>query len=159
MPTRSLWFFLVLLLVISDQAQGWRRRRRRRCPVTNCVVSRWSHWSGCNQGCGSTGGQWRTRYVVRGATCGGSCPYSLSQYQACNAWCYNGGTPQGGVCSCKSGNSGKCCQGGKHYFKRLETERKKKYFNPSSPKIDQHQISPCNISMLYKTGWSWELRT
>ena len=34
-----------------------------------------------------------------------------------------------------------------------------KYFNPSSPKIDQHQISPCNISMLYKTGWSWELRT
>ena len=34
-----------------------------------------------------------------------------------------------------------------------------KYFNPLSPKIDQHQISPCNISMLYKTGWSWELRT
>ena len=34
-----------------------------------------------------------------------------------------------------------------------------KYFNPSSPKIDQHQISPCNIFMPYKTGWSWELRT
>ena len=29
-----------------------------------------------------------------------------------------------------------------------------KYFNPLSPKIDQHQISPCNISMNYKTGWS-----
>ena len=29
-----------------------------------------------------------------------------------------------------------------------------KYFNPLSPKTDQHQISPCNISMLHKTGWS-----
>ena len=28
-----------------------------------------------------------------------------------------------------------------------------KYFNPLSPKIDQHQISPCNILMNYKTGW------
>lgn len=111
MPTRSLCFFLVLLLVISDRAEGWRRRRRRRCPVTNCGVGHWSSWSGCNLGCGSAGTQWRTRSVVSGPSCGGSCPYPLLQYQACNRWCYNGGTPHGGGCSCKGGFTGKCCQG------------------------------------------------
>ena len=114
MPTRSLWILLVLLLVISDRAQGWRRRRRRRCPVANCVVSHWSSWSACTVVCGSAGGQWRSRYVVRGASCGGSCPYTLSQYQGCNRWCYNGGTLQQTWCSCKSGYSGQCCRGGKH---------------------------------------------
>jgi len=120
MPTRSLWFLLVLLLVISDRAQGWRRRRRRRCPVANCVVSHWSSWSGCTVVCGSAGGQWRSRYVVRGASCGGSCPYALSQYQACNRWCYNGGTLQQTWCSCKSGYSGQCCKGGKHLKGSIE---------------------------------------
>lgn len=126
MPTRSLCFFLVLLLVISDRAEGWRRRRRRRCPVTNCGVGHWSSWSGCNLGCGSAGTQWRTRSVVSGPSCGGSCPYPLLQYQACNRWCYNGGTPHGGGCSCKGGFTGKCCQGGKYLKGSRSSE---KYFN------------------------------
>ena len=33
------------------------------------------------------------------------------------------------------------------------------YINPLSTKSDQHQISPCNLSLFYKTKWSWELRT
>ena len=32
-------------------------------------------------------------------------------------------------------------------------------FNPLNPESDQHQISPCNVWTLYKTEWSWELRT
>ena len=35
-----------------------------------------------------------------------------------------------------------------------------RWFNPLSPKSDQHQISPCNtVAMLCKTECSWELRT
>ena len=114
MSPRFLWFFLVLLFVILDRSEGWRRRRRRRCPVTNCDVSYWSSWSSCTAACGWGGTQWRSRSVTRGPSCGGSCPYALSQSQGCNRFCYNGGTPQQSWCNCKIGYSGQCCKGGKH---------------------------------------------
>lgn len=107
MSTRFLWFSLVLVPVILDRAQGGRR-----CSVTNCAVSNWSSWSDCTVACGLIGTQRRTRNVTRGANCGGSCPFALSQVQACNRWCYNGGTPQQTRCICKSGYSGQCCERG-----------------------------------------------
>ncbi|XP_078378395.1 SCO-spondin-like isoform X2 [Oculina patagonica] len=111
MMSKLLWSFLVLALVIMiDQTEGWRRRRRRRCPRTNCAVSSWTSWSTCTQPCGTGGTQTRTRRVTRAATCGGSCP-ALSQTQACNMGCSNGGTPLPGRCNCKTGYSGRCCTG------------------------------------------------
>ncbi|XP_022799542.1 SCO-spondin-like [Stylophora pistillata] len=81
------------------------------CSKKDCVVSSWSKWSNCTQLCGEGGTQWRTRRVIKGARCGGSCPYLLADIRTCNNACPNGGTPVFGQCNCKPGYSGKCCTG------------------------------------------------
>ena len=115
MISRFLWSFLFLaVIVMVDKTEGWRRRRRRRCPVTNCAVDNWTEWSSCTQPCGTGGTQRRQRKVIRGATCGGSCPFALVDSRTCNLGCSNGGTPLPGRCNCKTGYSGRCCTGGKY---------------------------------------------
>ena len=83
--SKLFWSFVVFVLVLMvDQTEGWRRRRRRRrCPVNPCSVSSWGWWSSCSRSCG-WGRQIRSRTVTADASCGGGCPYSLSDSQSCN---------------------------------------------------------------------------
>ena len=106
----------VLALLISE-GNFWLFRRRRRsppsCTLQSCVVSQWTAWSSCSQDCGNNGHQTRTRMKIRDERCGGSCYYEFSQSQACNRFCYSGGTPQDGYCSCRHGFAGSCCEIGR----------------------------------------------
>ena len=111
-------FMIMFMFLIEDEVVGWRRRRRRRrspppCRPVNCAVSGWSSWSGCTHQCGSAGTQTRRRTKSRGESCGGNCPYQLSETRACNRdACKNGGTPISGRCSCTSAWRGTCCETG-----------------------------------------------
>lgn len=108
---------MVLLLVVQDDVVGWRRRRRRRrapppCRATNCAVGGFTPWSACSHQCGNAGTQTRTRRKTRVESCGGTCPYHLSETRACNRnACKNGGAPLSGHCRCTSGWTGTCCEG------------------------------------------------
>ena len=109
--------FVILLLHCLNETSAWRRRRRRRAPppcgAVNCQVGRWTSWGSCSHQCGTSGTQRRTRQQVRPASCGGSCPYHFVETQACNRDnCQNGGTPQSGRCSCRTGYGGTCCEQG-----------------------------------------------
>eukprot|EP00112_Aurelia_sp_Birch-Aquarium-sp1_P006739 Seg1738.7 transcript_id=Seg1738.7/GoldUCD/mRNA.D3Y31 product=Spondin-1 protein_id=Seg1738.7/GoldUCD/D3Y31 len=100
---------LLLLVVVSllvERSDGWRRRRRRRrraCSPVNCAVSAWTAWSTCTANCGATGSRSRSRRVIRGASCGGSCPYSLTGTRSCDCR-YN--SPAFGPCSKTCGTKG-----------------------------------------------------
>ncbi|KAK3733618.1 hypothetical protein QZH41_016400 [Actinostola sp. cb2023] len=103
-------FIFAIILSACQDTEGWRRRRRRRCGRVNCAVSGWSGWSTCSQKCGSTGIQFRTRTITRGAQCGGGCPYGLKEARACNRGCSNGGRPIPGRCTCHRNYRGNCCE-------------------------------------------------
>ena len=107
-------FLAICLLHLMTEASAWSRRRRRRaCSAVSCLVGHWTSWSSCSHQCGMSGKQTRTRQVLRPASCGGSCPYSLSGTRACNRDnCRNGGTPHIGGCSCRAGYGGTCCEQG-----------------------------------------------
>jgi len=114
-------FLAICLLCLLTEASAWRRRRRRRspppCSAVNCQVGSWTSWSSCSHQCGTSGTQSRTRQQVQAASCGGTCPYSLSETQACNRdSCRNGGTPYSGGCSCRAGYGGTCCDRGESEF-------------------------------------------
>lgn len=78
----------------------------------HCIVGPWSNWGACSERCGPRGVKWRQRRVVRPSNCTGKCSFALRQLIPCNRKCNNGGTIHGGVCRCKSGYSGVCCEGG-----------------------------------------------
>ena len=103
--------FIVILFLQVQFSECWRRRRRRRrCQAASCLLSSWSLWSTCSHACGTTGVQTRARSKTRTESCGGTCPYRLSEYRACNRnACKNGGSPTTGRCSCTPGWTGTCC--------------------------------------------------
>ena len=109
----------LLLLMVETNSIFWSRRRRRRrspppCSAVNCLVGSWTSWGSCSHQCGTSGTQTRTRQQTQAASCGGSCPYTLSETRACNRGnCQNGGTPHSGGCSCRVGYDGMCCDQGK----------------------------------------------
>ena len=109
--------FLFLCIGINP-VFSWRRRRRRRrspppCSAVNCQVGSWSGWGPCSHYCGTSGTQTRTRQKTSSEQCGGQCPYHFQETQACNRGnCLNGGTPNSGGCSCRSGFGGTCCGNG-----------------------------------------------
>ena len=107
--------FIVILFLQLQFSESWRRRRRRRrCQAVSCQVSSWSPWSGCSHACGTTGVQTRARSKTRTESCGGTCPYHLSESRPCNRnACKNGGSPTSGRCSCTPGWTGTCCEIGK----------------------------------------------
>ncbi|XP_048588685.1 neurogenic locus notch homolog protein 1 [Nematostella vectensis] len=103
---------LFLTITLPQECSSCFSRRRRTsppCQYRDCKVSGWSTWSSCNHRCGSAGIQTRTRSKTVQQQCGGSCLYPLSESRSCNRYCYNGGTPQQGYCSCKPGFTGTCC--------------------------------------------------
>ena len=112
------WLCIVMLFA-ETSAVFWRRRRRRRrrsptCHASDCTVSSWSGWGSCSYPCGTSGTQSRSRYVTSQASCGGSCPFHLSESQACNrGGCHNYGTPHSTGCRCRAGYTGTCCDQGK----------------------------------------------
>ena len=82
---------LVLLILFIDQVHHCsaffrlRRRRRRSCPVVDCSVTSWSHWSSCSAStCGRQGSQSRSRSITTHPSCGGnSCPSNLQESRLC----------------------------------------------------------------------------
>ena len=119
----KLWIFTIvfLFLVHQEEVFGWwsRRRRRRRapppCTPVGCIISweGWNRWSVCTHQCGNAGVQSRTRTKSQGESCGGTCPYHLSETRACNRdACQHGGTPISGSCRCTTAWTGTCCQNG-----------------------------------------------
>ena len=115
---RALITICIILLLVGTTMSWWGRRRRRRrspppCSAVNCQVGSWTSWNSCSHQCGTSGTQIRTRQLVHAASCGGTCPYSLSETRACNRnSCQNGGTPHSSGCSCRSGFRGTCCEDG-----------------------------------------------
>ena len=115
MRTTTLCVVSFLLLLSAQECEFWRRRRRRRrpppCSARDCVVTQWSGWSACSHRCGNSGTQKRTRTQSSAAACGGKCPYVFDETRGCNRnACPNGGTPQNGYCSCRTGYRGTCCE-------------------------------------------------
>lgn len=112
--------FAVFIALFFSEASAWRRRRRRRsppppppCQPRDCTVSSWSNYGSCSYPCGTSGVQWRSRYVTRVQSCGGQCPYNLHESKACNrGLCANHGTPHSSGCYCRAGYTGTCCQHG-----------------------------------------------
>ena len=75
---------LVALLIFVHQSNAWQRHRRPICPVRDCQVSSWSHWSSCRASqCGQQGSQSRSRQKESSASCGGAeCP-NLHEIRHC----------------------------------------------------------------------------
>ena len=119
---RALLTFCFLLLMAATKSIFWGRRRRRRspppCSAVNCKVGSWTSWGSCSHQCGTSGTQTRTRQQTQAASCGGTCPYTLRETQACNRDnCQNGGTAHSGGCSCRAGYGGTCCEQGESKLK------------------------------------------
>lgn len=112
----------IVMLFCEAYSIFWGRRRRRRrrrpppvpppCVPRDCRVSSWSGWGGCSYPCGTSGTRSKSRYVTSSQNSCGSCPYVLSQSQACNR---NRCNPPNSVgshstgCYCRVGFTGTCC--------------------------------------------------
>ena len=79
----------------------------------NCQLSSWSAWSACSTLCGASGIQTTTRHRVITERCGGTCSSTFRKTRACmELSCLNGGSLEHGICFCKEGYSGNCCEKG-----------------------------------------------
>lgn len=79
--------------------------------AVDCKLSHWSEWSGCTTVCGVLGTQSSVRHRITIEQCGGTCSSSLIKTRSCQqTGCFNGGSLIEGVCSCRAGFSGDCCE-------------------------------------------------
>lgn len=122
--------FALCIVMLFTQTNSWSRRRRRRrspppCTPRDCTVSGWSYGS-CSYPCGTSGIKWRRRRVITSQSCGGRCPYRLSEPIPCNRGdCANYGTPHSTGCRCRQGFTGTCCEHGKcisRVFQKIAVE-------------------------------------
>ena len=116
------WFVLWLILLLIGQV---RVQIPCSCSLVNCTWGGWSAWAACSDPCGNAGWKSRSRGISRSRSCGGSrCSGPSSQTQACNRFCYNGGTPQPGHCDCTE-FWGTCCD-------KCKYRNTTSYYNPAS---------------------------
>ena len=77
----------------------------------DCQLSSWSEWSACTVPCGVSGTQHSARHRIVIEQCGGTCTNTFRKTRACpDLSCMNGGSLKDGVCFCKEGYSGNCCE-------------------------------------------------
>jgi len=86
-----------------------------------CVTSQWTPWSQCSSPCGKKGYQSRSRLVHRPSSCPeGTCQHlPTKEWQPCNRFCHNGGSPAQWLCSCPQNYTGDCCETGLLVFAGL----------------------------------------
>ena len=105
-----------ILMLVGQTHSGFWRKSRRGCSPRNCAWSKWSEWGECDNQCGNAGLKGRSRRKQREAQCGGKgCSDGPTEFQACNRFCHNGGTPQPGYCTCPDVFWGTCCKNRKYY--------------------------------------------
>ena len=79
--------------------------------AVDCKLSYWSEWSGCTTSCGVSGTQSSARHRITTEQCGGTCSSSLTRTRFCQQTrCFNKGSLKEGVCFCRAGFSGDCCE-------------------------------------------------
>ena len=77
----------------------------------DCQLSSWSEWSACTVPCGVSGTQHSARHRIVIEQCGGTCTNTFRKTRACpDLSCSNGGSLKDGICFCKEGYSGNCCE-------------------------------------------------
>ena len=81
--------------------------------AVDCELSSWSEWSACTTRCGVSGTQHSSRHRIVTEECGGTCSSTFRKTRACpDLSCLNGGSLKDGLCLCKEGYSGQCCEKG-----------------------------------------------
>ncbi|XP_033116078.1 neurogenic locus notch homolog protein 1-like [Anneissia japonica] len=78
----------------------------------DCALIPWGQWSSCSHTCGPLGKRFRIREMLeKRSECGQTIlPSLLSEDQACNQACLNGGTISESRCDCPIGYNGTCCE-------------------------------------------------
>ncbi|KAJ7365983.1 hypothetical protein OS493_002725 [Desmophyllum pertusum] len=112
--TKTILFVLCIAALFTTASSFWDRRRRSTptCSSSDCQVGSWSSWGSCSYPCGTSGTRWRSRSKTRSESCGGSCPYQLSESQVCNRYKCNPPNSVGSHstgCYCRAGFAGTCC--------------------------------------------------
>lgn len=102
---------------IAENSQSFQKQQCWMCDIPHCkkcVASQWTSWSQCSAPCGINGYQSRTRLVYRPPSCGEeSCrDLTTKEWQPCNRFCHNGGTPARWACTCPLNYIGDCCETG-----------------------------------------------
>ena len=78
--------------------------------AVDCKLSYWSEWSGCTTSCGVSGTQSSVRHRTT-EQCGSTCSSSLTRTRSCQqSRCFNERSLKEGVCFCRAGFSGDCCE-------------------------------------------------
>ena len=77
----------------------------------DCQLSSWSECTASTVPCGVSGTQHSARHRIVTEQCGGTCTNTFRKTRACpDLSCSNGGSLKDGICFCKEGYSGNCCE-------------------------------------------------